>query len=86
MGQSYFCNFVVDMIVYDNVSTVSAIIKDSDGSAMGHAYFFKRFPTGSSIKYENVGTVSAVIKDVDGPGMGHAYFCKRFRIGLSMEM
>ena len=67
----YTCTFfrtISNNIVHDNIKTVSAIIIDSNGAVVAHAYFCKQFQI-ASIVHDNVGTISGVIIDFHGPGV-----------------
>ena len=67
----YTCTFsrtISNSIVHDNIKTVSAIIIDSNGAVVAHAYFCKQFQI-ASIVHDNVGTISGVIIDFHGPGV-----------------
>ena len=67
----YTCTFsrtISNSIVHGNIKTVSAIIIDSNGAVVAHAYFCKEFQI-ASIAHDKVGTISGVIIDFHGPGV-----------------
>ena len=67
----YTCTFsrtISNSIVHGNIKTVSAIIIDSNGAVVAHAYFCKEIQI-ASIAHDNVGTISGVIIDFHGPGV-----------------
>jgi len=47
---------------------VSAIIIDSNGAVVAHAYFCNQFQI-AFIVHDNVGTISGIIIDCHGPGV-----------------
>ena len=67
----YTCTFsrtISNSVVHDNTKTVSAIIIDSDGAVVAHAYFCNQFQI-ASIVHDKVGIISGVIIDFHGPGV-----------------